>query len=294
MEQEKNKTFIKKLIKILLIITLVICSVLIYSRYISTKGLIVKEYKVVNDKVTNNFHGLKVVHISDIHYGTTINKKELTKVVNKINQLKPDFVVLTGDLLDNNSNEVENYEKELIDVLSKIECTIGKYAISGNHDYKFKNFNTIIEQSGFINLNDTYEKIYKEDNNYILLSGISTNMHGDKKLTEKLKTTNEFLATITEEENKNLYKILLIHEPDIIDDIDIDFDLILAGHSHNGQVRLPIIGALKKVKLAEKYYDPYYKINNTDLYISGGLGTSTLKFRFFNKPSINFYRITNK
>lgn len=294
MEQEKNKTFIKKLIKILLIITLVICSVLIYSRYISTKGLIVKEYKVVNDKVTNNFHGLKVVHISDIHYGTTINKKELTKVVNKINQLKPDFVVLTGDLLDNNSNEVENYEKELIDVLSKIECTIGKYAISGNHDYKFKNFNTIIEQSGFINLNDTYEKIYKEDNNYILLSGISTNMHGDKKLTEKLKTTNEFLTTITEEENKNLYKILLIHEPDIIDDIDIDFDLILAGHSHNGQVRLPIIGALKKVKLAEKYYDPYYKINNTDLYISGGLGTSTLKFRFFNKPSINFYRITNK
>ena len=294
MEQEKNKNFIKKLVKILLIITLIICSILLYSRYISTKGLIVKEYKVVNDKITNNFHGLKIVHMTDIHYGTTINKKELTQIVNKINQIKPDIVVLTGDLLDDDIKSIKNYEKEIIDILSKIECTIGKYAITGNHDYKFKNFSTIIEQSGFINLNDTYEKIYKENSNYILLSGISTNMHGDKKLEEKLQTTNDFLTTITEEENNNLYKILLIHEPDVIDDININFDLVLAGHSHNGQVRLPIIGAIKKIELAEKYYDSYYKISTTDLYISGGLGTSILKFRFFNKPSINFYRITNK
>lgn len=294
MEQENNKSFIKKLIKILVIITIIICSILLYSRYISTKGLIVKEYKVVNNKITDNFHGLKIVHISDIHYGTTIYKKELTKIVNKINELKPDIVVLTGDLLDNAAKEIKNYEKELISILSKIDCTIGKYAISGNHDYDFKNFNNIIEQSGFINLNDNYDKIYKENNNYILLSGISTNMHGDKKLTEKIQSTNDFLASIPEEENKNLYKILLVHEPDIIDDINIEYDLILAGHSHNGQVRLPIIGALKKIELAQKYYDPYYKIGNTDLYISGGLGTSTLKFRFFNKPSINFYRITNK
>lgn len=294
MEQEKNKTFIKILIKILIIITLVICTILLYSRYISTKGLIVKEYKVVNNKITDNFHGLKIVHISDIHYGTTIYKKELTKIVNKINELKPDIVVLTGDLLDNASKEIKNYEKELISILSKIDCTIGKYAISGNHDYTFKNFNNIIEQSGFVNLNDNYEKIYKENNNYILLSGISTNMHGEKNLTEKIQSTNDFLASIPEEEKNNLYKILLVHEPDIIDDINIDYDLILAGHSHNGQVRFPIIGAVKKIDLAKKYYDPYYKIGNTDLYISGGLGTSTLKFRFFNKPSINFYRITNK
>ena len=295
MEKEKHKSRWKKIIIGLGICTIIICSILLYSRYISTKGLIIKEYKIVNEKITDNFHGLKIVHISDIHYGTTINKKELTNVVNKINELKPDIVVLTGDLLDKNIEPPANYEKELIETLSKIETTIGKYAINGNHDYNFKNFNTIIEQSGFINLNDNYDQIYKDGNNYILLSGISTNLHGDKTVEEKLENTTTFLNSISEEERKNIYKILLVHEPDIIENINsVDFDLVLAGHSHNGQVRLPFIGAIKKVELAEKYYDEHYTINNTELYISGGLGTSVVKFRFFNKPSINFYRITNK
>lgn len=294
MEKEKNKSMWKRIIIILGICTLVTCCILLYSRFISTKGLEIKEYKIVNEKITHNFHGLKIVHISDVHYGTTIDKNDLEKIVEKINLLKPDIVVLTGDLLDQNTEFKKSYEKEITETLSKIETTIGKYAITGNHDYKFKNFNTIIEKSGFTNLNDTYDQIYKNGNNFILLSGISTNMHGDKKLEEKIESTTNLLNDIPEEERKNIYKILLIHEPDIIDNINIDYDLILAGHSHNGQVRLPFIGAIKKVELAKKYYEEYYTINNKELYISGGLGTSTVKFRFFNKPSINFYRITNK
>lgn len=293
-EKEKNKSMWKKIIIIFGICTVVICCTLLYSRFISTKGLEIREYKIVNEKITDNFHGLKIVHISDVHYGTTIYKKELEKIVEKINLLKPDIVVLTGDLLDQHTEFKKSYEKEITETLSKIETTIGKYAITGNHDYKFKNFNTIIEKSGFTNLNDSYDKIYKKGNNFILLSGISTNMHGDKKLDEKIESTTTLLNNIPEEERKNIYKILLVHEPDVIDNINIDFDLILAGHSHNGQVRLPFIGAIKKVELAEKYYEEHYTVNNKELYISGGLGTSTVKFRFFNKPSFNFYRITNK
>ena len=289
---KQNKT--KKIIIILAIITLSICSILLYSRFISTKGLIVKEYKVINEKITDNFHGLKIVHLSDIHYGTTINKKELENIVKKTNILNPDIVVLTGDLLDENIEMPKNYEKDLISTLSKINTTIGKYAINGNHDYEFKNFNTIIEKSGFINLNDTHDQIYKDGNNYILLTGISTNMHGNKKLEDKLESTNNLLSSISEEEKNNTYKILLTHEPDTIDDINIDFDLILAGHSHNGQVRLPFIGAIMTPEYSKKYYEEHYTINNTELFISSGLGTSVIKFRFFNKPSINLYRITNK
>ena len=68
----------------------------------------------------------------------------------------------------------------------------------------------------------------------------------------------------------------------------------MAGHSHNGQVRLPFIGAIVKNQGAKKYYNEYYKIKNTDLYISGGIGTSTLPFRLFNRPNINFYRLRSK
>lgn len=295
MKKFKDKTKWQKVITILFIFTLLICLLLLYSRFVATKGLVVREYKIVNEKITDNFHGLKIVQISDIHYETTINKKDLTKIVNTINELKPDIVVLTGDLLDDNIEMSENYEKDLIETLSKIETSIGKYAISGNHDYTFKNFNTIIEQSGFINLNDSFDQIYKDGNNYILLSGISTNMHGNKSLEEKLESTTTLLNNISEEEKNNIYKILLTHEPDIIDDIEsINFDLVLAGHSHNGQVRLPFIGAITTPTFAKKYYNEHYTIDNTELYISGGLGTSEIKFRFFNKPSINLYRITNK
>lgn len=295
MENEKKKSIGKKVIIILGIFAFIICALLLYSRYISTKGLIIKEYKIANEKITDNFHGLKIVHISDIHYGTTINKKELTNVVDKVNMLHPDVVVLTGDLLDDNIKPRGNYEQELIEILSQINVSIGKYAINGNHDYAFENFNTIIEQSGFTNLNDSYDQIYKNGNNFILLSGISTSTYGDKKVEEKLESTNEFLNSIPEEERDNIYKILLLHEPDIIDDIEsITFDLVLAGHSHNGQIRLPFIGALTTPEYAKKYYDEHYTIDQTELYISSGLGTSIIKFRFFNKPSINFYRITNK
>ena len=85
----------------------------------------------------------------------------------------------------------------------------------------------------------------------------------------------------------------MLHEPDYIDQIGYeDYDLILAGHSHNGQVRVPFIGAVVLPVGAKKYYKEHYDLGDTKLYISSGIGTSTLNFRLFNRPSINFYRIT--
>ena len=89
-----------------------------------------------------------------------------------------------------------------------------------------------------------------------------------------------------------IYKILLLHEPDAIDDLSVNpFDLILAGHSHAGQVRLPFIGAVILPEGAQKYYDSHYKIENSDLYVSNGLGVSNYNFRLFNTPSYSVYRL---
>ena len=70
--------------------------------------------------------------------------------------------------------------------------------------------------------------------------------------------------------------------------------MIIAGHSHNGQIILPLIGPLMKKEGAKKYVSSYYKINNTNLYISGGIGNSKYQFRLLNHPSINFYRLRTK
>lgn len=279
----------KKIIIILIVIVLLISSILLYSRFVATKGLKVKEYKVVNTKITNSYHGIKVVQLSDVHYGSTINEKELNNIVDKINEINPDIVVLTGDLIDDRIS----YNKDIIiNCLSKINAKLGKYAISGNHDLPLDDYNYIIKESGFTNLDNTYELIYYKSNEPIIISGIG---YGEEDVGIKTEQFDKYISELKADDIKPIYSILLVHEPDTVDNLDLSkYDLVLAGHSHGGQVRLPFIGALYTPDGAKNYYDEYYKINNTDLYISSGLGTSMYKFRLFNKPSINFYRITNK
>ena len=288
-EEEKKK---HPIIKFLIIFVLIITAILLYSRFIATKGLVTKEYKITSGNIQDNFHGFKIVHISDIHYGRTTDKKDLEKIVNEINLLKPDIVVLTGDLIDKDTELNETLKSEIIESLNSISVTVGKYAISGNHDTNFSEWESIINDSGFKNIGDNYELIYSDGYTPILLAGLSSNLNNQTDITERY---NKILTYATEENIRDLYKILLIHEPDYINNIDYsNFNLILAGHSHNGQVRLPFIGGIVLPNGAKKYYKEYYKLNNTDLYISSGIGTSQISFRLFNRPSINFYRLTNK
>ena len=281
-----------KYIKIVILVVVLILLVVLYARFVSTKGLKINEYKIINNKITESYHGLKVVHVSDLHYATTIYESELDTLVNKINELDADIVVFTGDLFDSE----ETYDKNiLINYLSKIEARIGKYAVSGNHDKPINDYYEVITSSGFINLDDTYELIYNDSREPIIISGISTNYEDSSNINSKTDKFDTYMDELGDNDIRPIYSILLMHEPDFVDNINLDnYDLVLSGHSHLGQVRLPLIGKIHTPYGSKKYYDEYYKINNTDLYISGGVGTSWLKFRLFSKPNINFYRITNK
>lgn len=283
--KENKKSKSKKIIKILFFIIFILIIILLYSRFIGTKGLKVKEYKIVNENFTDNFYGLKIVHITDLHYGNTTNKSDLKKIVDKVNLIKPDIIVFTGDLLDKelNNEELEEFKS----ILNNMKSNIKKYAVNGNHD---ENFSEILKETGFTDLNNNYDSLYNSNNSVILFSGINTN----DDINDAIKNINNFLS---DEQNTNniIYKIMLMHEPDKILDFDYNnYDLILAGHSHNGQITIPFIGSLYKPNGSKKYYKDYYELEGTKLYISGGIGTSTLKFRLFNKPSINLYRLTSK
>ncbi len=263
----------------------------LYAMYIGTKGFKIKEYKIKSSTISEDYNGLKIAHLSDIHYGNkSITKKDLENIVKKINSLKPDIIVLTGDLVDKDINS-KQYE-DLVDVLSKLEATINKYAIDGNHDYSYKKWSSLIEDCDFVNLNDTYDVIYNNSYDSIFIAGISNNTYTTKNIKDKSEVILDYLNS---EEYNSTYSILLMHEPDYIDDIDYSkFDIVMAGHSHNGQVRIPIFGAIILPDGSKQYYKEHYTLNNTDLYISSGIGTSTLPIRLFNRPSANFYRIVKE
>lgn len=257
----------KKWVKVLLLVIIIISTLFLWSRYISTNRLKVKEYAIIDEKLPDNFNGLKIVHFSDILYGRTTNIVTIKKLVNEMNILKPDILIFTGDLFEPSINIPNKDKEKIIDELKKINTSIGAFAITGDSDKK--EYESIMVESNFEIIDEEDKLIYFNGNTPI-------------KITNKKDNVD------------NLFTIGLIHKPDEIDNMNLtNVNLVLAGHSLNGQIRIPFYGALIKRTGAKKYTDSYYELNNTKFYISSGIGTEDFSFRFNNKPSINLYRLTN-
>ncbi len=262
-------------------IILILALLFLYAKYIEPFSLTIHEYKIEDKLLPNNFNGLKIVHFSDVHYGRTVDMKYLNKIINLINKQKPDIVIFTGDFIDKDIKLKDNEIKDIKNALSKIESTIGNYAVIGNHDvYNLDDYKKILD-GNFNLLENKEELIYYENDTPISLVGLSD-------LTEKLID-----YSVLDKEN-NYYRIVLSHEGDSLLDIkDKNINIMFSGHSHGGQVRIPFIGPIILPDGSKTYYDKYYKVDETKLYVSNGIGTSRINLRFLSRPSINLYRFYN-
>lgn len=277
----------KKIVRFFLIIFLLITITIIYARYGGTSGLITKEYKIESSLIGEDFDGLKVVHFSDLHYLRVTNNDKLKEIVDEINLINPDIVFFTGDLIDKDFTLTDKDKDDLINGLSSIKAKYGKYAVLGNHDYvkDIEIFKDIYSNSNFNLLQNSYDIIYSSNNDKLFIGGVDNYSYNEADINKVMEYFND---------NSDIsYKIILVHEPDYIDNIltSYNVNLVLAGHSHNGQINIPYIKNFFLPYGSRKYYENYYKVNDTDLYISSGIGESSVNFRLFNKPSINFYRI---
>lgn len=277
-EKEERKDKNKKVFKILFwtFIPLFIFFGISYTllRFVGNMGLVVREYPVYIEKLDNELDGLKIVQFSDIHFNQYTSYDKIETLVNSINKTNPDIVIFTGDLIDK-EYIIDNENKEkLIEELSKINAKIGKYAIYGDEDGS--NFKDIFDNINFEILDNEVYNIY-----------IGSSLINIIAVDSKYETFE-----LPKFDDDNLV-IAITHKPDLADKIVSDFkpDMILAGHSLNGQIVLPLIGPLIKKDGAKKYISSYYEINNTLLYVSGGIGNSNYEFRLLNHPSINFFRI---
>ena len=287
-KDEKNKTVIKILVKSLIIIIAVLTTSYLYITNISTKKIEVNEKRIIKENIPTNFEGLKIIQFGDLHYGSTMNKEDVKKIVKEINKRKPDLVLFTGDLISTKINLNIEKQEELIKELKKIKSKLGKYAIYGDEDKEI--FQTIMKQSNFTILDNTSELIYNNSNNPILLVGTNSS------LNNKIDINKSYDYYKKENINKNILNITMTHEPDnTIELLKVQKpSIVLAGHSHTGDIRIPYYGPLNKYKGAKKYYNSYYKIDNTELFITTGLGTNKIDYRIFCRPSINFFRISSK
>ena len=263
-------------VKITLTIITILVLLFVYGRFINTMGFKVHEY-TINSNIPESFNGLKIVHISDINYMHSTSKEDLKRIVKRINLINPDIIVFTGDLLNVHLTYTKKDIDDVTNILKEMNAKIGKFAVYGEEDIEFDDYEKILNNSNFILLDNDYQVLYNKSNEPIIIAGMS-NDEKDINLP-----------------NINTYSILLTHKPDNINEIDYsNYDLILAGHSLGGYINIPGIKNLLLPNGAKKYYKDYYRLDNSRLYISNGLGTKYVRFRILNKPSFNFYRINKK
>ncbi len=269
---EKNANLRKNTIKIVLLLGIMFVLIFLNLRYFGTSFIKTKEYLIKDNLIPTSFHGIKIVHFSDLLYGSTIFEDELDYLDKEFQKIKPDMVIFTGDIIDNNYNLSKDELTRLKEFFKKIPYTIGKYTVKG--DYDLTTFDLIMNEADFTILDNEYKLVYYEENTPIALIGFNSN--------------NINLEKINNQEINDLYKISLIHNYDYYSR-DFQSNLVLAGHNLKGEIYLPYAKGLLG---NNEYNDSYYEIDNSKVYISNGLG-SIHKLRMFNHPSINVYRLMN-
>lgn len=266
--KEKHQKRMKKIVKVISIILIISLTILSYGMFIGARYTFVNEHKITDKKIPNSFHGLKIVQISDLLY-PSLKSNDLDKLIKKINELKPDILVFTGNIKRNNYELTKKDITTLNKFFNSLNSNIKKYAIYGNNDND--NLKLIFENTNFLILDNQEDIIYNGENESIKIIGFKA-----KKID---------FSNITE---SNDYTICLLSNPDKITKVSNTCQVVFSGETLGGEIKLPFTKGLDN----HTYYKNYYLINQTKLYINNGLGNN-YNLRLFNHPSINFYRLTN-
>lgn len=281
-----RRSFLKKTLGSLLALVGISGGTYYYAREIEPAMLDIRKETITGTKITPAFNNFKIIQFSDTHIGFHYTLEQFNELVKKINALKPDLIVFTGDLVD--KPDKYNWNNNLTRALRALHANYGKLWIYGNHDhggYGTEIIQDVMQQADFKLLKNDHTVIEK-DNDRIVLAGIDDVMLGKPNLNKTLKNVNP-----------DLFTILLAHEPDYADTVvDFPVDIQLSGHSHGGQVRFPFIGHLYTPAFAQKYIQGKYTFNNEKLtlYVNRGIGTTRLPYRFLCKPEIHLFTMRSK
>jgi predicted MPP superfamily phosphohydrolase len=226
------------------------------------------------------FHGYRLVQISDIHMDGWMTAERISQVVDLVNQQEPDLIVVTGDFV---THKAVLYAPSLVPLLKRLSAREGVLAIRGNHDHWAGGpaVDQIIQDSGMVNLCNTAITLRRGAASLHFAGIDDYYVHADR-LDLALKKVPSGGAAI-----------LLAHEPDFADISARTgrFDLQISGHTHGGQIDLPFIGRLFLPKYARKYPCGLYRPGGMWLYTNRGLGMTHFHIRYNAKSEITVYTL---
>ena len=263
------------------IIIISLITILIISAFYN--GLVIRDYRIKTDMLQAE-QSIKIVLITDLHSHLYGNEQQ--KIVKKISAQNPDIIALSGDIADDiapiHGTEV---------FLDRIKDIAPLYYVTGNHEIwtrEVDNVKDVFRKYGVIVLENNYEKININGLD-IILAGVED---PDIIPYERPHSNwyDEVEKGILDAENEKGYKILLSHRPELVDFYNtLDFDLVLSGHAHGGQVRIPfILNGLYAPHQGffPKYAGGIYEHNNFTHIVSRGASFNPKLPRIFNPPEV--------
>ncbi|MBZ0301815.1 MAG: metallophosphoesterase [Anaerolineae bacterium] len=250
-------------------------SVFTYARWVEPRWLAVREVRLKLPRLPEAFHDYRIVHLSDLHLGWGLDRSRLQGAVDLVNLIQPDLVAITGDFIDRTAGEVID---DLIGPLRQLQSRDATVAVMGNHDY-YHGVNGVrraLKASGILDVSNRVHTL-ERDGALLHIAGV-----------DDVAWHHDSLDAVLDALPDSGPALLLAHEPDFADLSAATgrFDLQLSGHSHGGQVRLPLIGMPVLPSHGQRYPSGWYQVGDMQLYTNRGLGTIAPHIRLGARPEL--------
>ena len=280
---------IKKKHIIMLAIVTVLILLIIWIAYGNT-DLEIYKYNVKSEDIPSEFDNFRIVQISDLHNAEFGENNE--KLLLMLKQADADIIAITGDMIDSRNTDID----VAISFAQKAVNIAPVYYVNGNHESRVLGEYEKLKQG----LTDAGVNILENSSADITIGDEAITLIGINDPTFRMElvddTMEQNIAHQLEDmipDNDN-YKVLLAHRPEYFDVYAGNVDLVLSGHAHGGQFRIPFIGGL--VAPGQGFFPEYYEGShikeNTEMIVSRGIGNSIIPFRINNKPEIIVAELT--
>jgi predicted MPP superfamily phosphohydrolase len=260
-------------------ITLLLAGAAFWGFLIEPGLLVTRERTIQINNWPQQLDGLRIAVLSDIHVDDWfITEKKIRSIVERTNQLQPDLIVILGDYMSGDGWVTTRVEPEVFGpMLKDLRAPLGVYSVLGNHDWWTGGMRVRrgLEQNGI--------KVLENEAAQVDARGTSLWLVGFADLWTRPQRVNETVALVPEGQPL----IGLTHNPDIFPHVPERVQLLVAGHTHGGQVRFPIIGpVIESSDYGERWARGYVFDYNHHLYVTTGIGTSIMPVRFGLPPEI--------
>jgi predicted MPP superfamily phosphohydrolase len=260
-------------------IVLLLAGMVFWGFLIEPGRLVVREQTIQIDNWPQQLDGLRIAVLSDIHADDWfVDDKKMRTIVERTNQLQPELIVILGDYMSSNGHVTRRVEPERFGaILKDLRAPLGVYSVLGNHDWWYSGIQVRrgLEKNGI--------QVLENEVIHFDVRGTQLWLVGLADLWTRRQAIADTVAMVPE----GAPVIALTHNPDIFPDLPQRVPLLLAGHTHGGQVRLPLIGSVvESSDFGDRYVRGHVFENNHHLFVTTGIGTSIVPVRFGVPPEI--------